>query len=88
MIKSFIYSVYIHIHVATKTISITDEAYGILKSRKSTTDSFSEVIVKLAGKKKLSSFFGALSKESADALEKSVKDARNIHKTRHKQRLI
>ena len=65
----------------TKTISITDEVYSILKSRKETTDSLSEVIVKLA------SFFGTLSKESADALEKSINDTHVIPKERHKKRL-
>ena len=74
--------------MGTKTISITDEAYTILKSKKEGSDSFSEVIVKLAGKKKLASFFGALSKESADALEKSIKDTRKIHRLRHKERLL
>jgi predicted CopG family antitoxin len=74
--------------MSTKTISITDEAYSILKSRKVGSDSFSEVIVKLAGKRKLASFFGALSKESADALEKSIKENRTMHKLKHKERLL
>jgi predicted CopG family antitoxin len=73
--------------MGTKTISITDEAYHILKAKKSTTDSFSEAIVKLAGKKKLASFYGALSEESADALEKAILDGRKRHKTSHKKRL-
>ena len=72
--------------MGTKTISITDEAYNILKSRKGDT-SFSEIIVKLSGKKKLSSFYGALSEESADALEKAVLEGRSKHRTSHKKRL-
>ena len=73
--------------MATKTISITDEAYGILKSRKNDSDSFSDIIVKLAGKKKLASFYGILSEKSADTLERSVLENRKRHRTSHKKRL-
>jgi len=73
--------------MGTKTISITDEAYSMIKSRKDSGESFSEVIVRLSGKRKLSSFFGALSKESADLLERNIKDMRRKHKTLHMKRI-
>lgn len=74
--------------MSTKTISVTDEAYDILNSKKEATESFSEVIVRLSGKKKLASFAGILSRESADAIEKDIKEMRIIHRNRHLQRLI
>ena len=73
--------------MTTKTISITEEAYNILKEKKSLSESFSEVLVRLSGKKKLSSFYGALSEKSADKLEKSIKDFRKNHKLLHERRL-
>ena len=72
--------------MTTKTISITEEAYNTLKSKKEPNESFSEIIVRLSGRKSLSSFIGALSPESADALEKSIKESRERHKFMHLKR--
>ena len=87
MVK-FINYTCIHIHMSTKTISITDEAYGILKAKKEEeAESFSEVIVRLAGRKKLASFAGILSEESAGKLEEDIKEIRRVHQNLHQQRL-
>ena len=73
--------------MGTKTISITDDAYNIIKLKKNSGESFSEVIIRLSGKKKISSFYGALSKESADKLEKNIKDMRVKHRSLHLKRI-
>ena len=73
--------------MGTKTISITDDAYNIIKLKKNSGESFSEVIIRLSGKKKISSFYGALSKESADKLEKNINDMRIKHRNLHLKRI-
>lgn len=61
-----------------KTITVTDEAYGILKKMKGENDSFSKVIIKVARERKtdLSRFLGILSKRDADDARKRVKNIR------------
>ena len=79
--------------MATKNISMTEEAYRILERNKKENDSFSKVIVREMGKKsnfdKLREFYGILSKEAGDALEKSIKESRKeharLHEIRHKK---
>ena len=73
--------------MATKTISITEEAYTILQEKKKTAESFSEVIVRLSGKMPLASFFGALSPSSGEALAKEIKDTRRVHALAHAKRV-
>ena len=62
--------------MAVKTITITEGAYEALKARKEKHESFSELALRLAGKRPLSDFFGALSGESANRLEEAVKKIR------------
>lgn len=76
---------YIHIHtMATKTISITEDAYERLKSWKDDNDSFSDVILRIGRKNKLSDFAGILSKASKKELSESFKAGREQSRKRAK----
>ena len=66
-----------------KVISLSNEAYGELKSRKNHNKSFSDVVIELTGKKKKGSIdelFGILKddKDSVEAFEKSYKDRKKL----------
>ena len=78
--------------MATKNISITEEAYKILERNKKDNESFSKVIVREIGSKsnikKLREFYGILSKEVGDALEKSILEGRKLHREMHKRRVL
>jgi len=73
--------------MATKTISITEEAYERLKSRKSENESFSEVINRMTNKRPLSDFLGILNEKEADLLEKTIKRSRKINSQLHEERI-
>ena len=75
--------------MATKTISITEEAYRRLASlRERERESFSEVINRKFKKKvRLSDFHGIISKEATEALEKSIIEGRKLHRELHEKRL-
>ena len=68
--------------MATKTISITEDAYERLAALKNENESFSEVIGRITLKPKLSDFHGVLSK-----LEKSIKELRKEHSKSHEKRV-
>ena len=74
----------------TKVISISDDAYEQLEHLKAENESFTKVILRVTEKikqKPLATFFGALSEESAKALEKEIKETRALHRKLHTQRL-
>ena len=73
--------------MATKTISITEEAYRRLASlRGRENESFSEVINKVTGNNRLMDYFGILSEASADRLEKNIKKIRKLREGSEKKR--
>lgn len=62
--------------MATKTISITEEAYERLKMMKEQKESFTDVINRLTGKRSIMELAGILSKEQAEKLEKHIRERR------------
>ena len=73
--------------MAVKTITITEDAYHALSHMKSESESFSETILRIAGKRSLKEFAGILSKESGNHLEKSLRERRHASLDAHKKRM-
>lgn len=69
---------YIYTYMATKTISILEEAYRALLKEKSKSESFSDVILKLTNRRgKLADSFGKWDMSDGEwkAIEKELKKA-------------
>ena len=82
MIGYFIYKkvykyVWVRMGMATKNISITIDAYKRLAMLRKHNESFSQIIMNITGKTNIMNFFGVLSEDSANRIEKSIKEDRN-----------
>lgn len=73
--------------MAVKTITITEKAYETLKARKEGSESFSEAINRIAGKRSLMDFAGILTHEEADELERNIKEGRKRRNAAHQRRM-
>jgi len=62
--------------MATKTISLDEEAYERLKAHKREGESFSEVVKRLAGERSWMEVAGVLSDDEAEELEGIIEDRR------------
>ncbi len=63
--------------MATKTITIMDDAYELLKQEKTEKESFSDVIRKVIPKKKsIWDFVGILTEEEGEKLQEFVRNQR------------
>jgi predicted CopG family antitoxin len=63
--------------MATKTITIMDDAYAKLKRSKLPGESFTDVINRvLPEKRSIMDFFGAWDEETASIVEASIKESR------------
>ncbi|MBI2136695.1 antitoxin VapB family protein [Candidatus Woesearchaeota archaeon] len=68
--------------MATKTLTITEDAYTILKNKKMKDESFSEEITRLLSnkrKKSLMDFFGILTNEEGEGMLKALEEKRKIN---------
>lgn len=58
--------------MGVKTITVTEQAYRRLRSRKTGDESFSDVILRLTKRRPLGDFVGILRPEAADAIREAI----------------
>lgn len=68
--------------MATKTISLDEEAYERLKARKKEGESFSETVKRLAGERSWNEVIGILSENEAADLEAAIEEGRTKSRER------
>ncbi|MEM2870386.1 MAG: antitoxin VapB family protein [Thermoplasmata archaeon] len=73
--------------MASRTITVTTEAYEALKAAKGPNESFSEAILRVFGRRSPREFFGALPAGTADRLERAVRAGRARHAAERKRRM-
>lgn len=75
--------------MAVKTITITEEAYSLLRRAKAAEESFSEVIIRITKGRKvdLKKYAGVLSEKRAEELKSFVKKTREKASLDAKERM-
>ena len=74
--------------MAVKTITITEEAYKVLRDKKGMDESFSRTILRVVGERPLDEFIGILSKGGAERLEKAIRGAKKQYAEEYQKRII
>jgi len=72
--------------MATKTISLTEQAYRRLRSRKGPDESFSDVVIRLTERRPLTDFAGMLSPSSIDSIRMAIEASRRERRALDAQR--
>ena len=85
-IAMFLYSTHVSVLMTVKTITITEDAYTRLASRKQTGESFSKLVCRIMPKRSLMELAGILNKKEADELETTIKTNRK-HMTARIERI-
>lgn len=75
-----------YVHMATKTITITVDAYEALKRQKLPGESFSDVIRRRFGGGSVRSLVGLLTDAEAEAMERRILDRRRRQAGRRARR--
>lgn len=60
----------------SKSIRLSDEAYERLEAQRREDETFSEVVLRLAGERSLSELAGILTDEQADSVEDAIEERR------------
>ena len=68
--------------MATKTISITEDAYERLRTNKMENESFTDVINRITNKRSIMELAGILTNKEADELKKNISEIRAASKAR------
>lgn len=73
--------------MATKTISLSEDAYERLRAAKREGESFSDVVRRLTHGVRLTDYFGVLSESTANELEARIAESRREHNERRAERM-
>ena len=73
--------------MATKNISLTEEAYRRLRSLGKDHESFSEIVIRVTSKSNIDDYVGILSQEAADEIETTISRLRKKNRLSSRVRL-
>jgi predicted CopG family antitoxin len=72
--------------MATKTITVTEDAYERLKACKEDGESFSETITRITSGASLADYIGILDDDTAEAIRSEIAEQRDIQRKLRQER--